>query len=345
MLRVFVCNQLVCSRVIVELVLFQQSVHRILLDCFILALPLKKGYLKLLILVLLRKCKVLDVAAGKLLLKLGFYQPLLLNAFHRDVKPVVVALKLSRTGLPQSLLLRTDKLRVIRVYNTSPLLQLQQLPLRLDLSSLDQLLLGLLLSKLELLLHQPLLLLCVIIGLGLTQDLNLVSTSWVYFLDGSRLHLGALFFALVLVPSSLEICRSVQHSFLKIHFLHSSLWLTFRSFDGLLGSLMLDLKNFNGFGFIFGFLLGDLFLHAQINYLEMPMDVFIVSAIPALRTSVKCQFRFIRLLPIIDHPSCSALILHHLQFKNLLLAIVGALCKFGCLSLVVAFSFVRVLRC
>jgi hypothetical protein len=89
----------------VELVLFQKSVHRILFDRFILALSLKKGYLKLLVLVLLREGEVLDVAAGKLLLKLGFDQPLLLDAFHRDVKSVVVALELSRTGLPHALLL------------------------------------------------------------------------------------------------------------------------------------------------------------------------------------------------------------------------------------------------
>ena len=131
----------------------------------------------MLVLVLLGEREVLDVAAGKLLLKLSFDEALLLYTFHGDVKPVVVALKLSRASLPHALLLRADKLWVIWVDHASSLLQLHQLPLRLDLSSLDKLLLGLLLSKLDLLLQEPLLLLCVDVCLSLAENLNLVCAS------------------------------------------------------------------------------------------------------------------------------------------------------------------------
>lgn len=174
---------------------------------FILALPLQKSYLQLLVLVLLGEREVLDVAAGKLLLKLSFDEALLLNTFHRDVEAVVVTLKFSRASLPHALLLRADELRVIWVDHASSLLQLHQLPLRLDLSSLDKLLLGLLLSKLDLLLQEPLLLICVDVCLSLAENLNLICASRVYFLDGNWLRLGALFFALRLVPLSLEACH------------------------------------------------------------------------------------------------------------------------------------------
>jgi hypothetical protein len=124
--------------------LLNQCVHRVLFDGFILTLSLKKSDFELLILMLLRECEELIVAAGKLLLKLSFNKTFFLDTFHRDIKSMVVTLEFSWARLPHPLLL-SKEFRVVGVYYTSSLLQIDKLSLGLDLGSLYELLLGLLL--------------------------------------------------------------------------------------------------------------------------------------------------------------------------------------------------------
>ena len=224
-----------------ELMLLDERIHSVLLDGLILALSLQKRDLKLLILVLLGERKVLHVAPSQLLLELGLDETLLLDALHGDVVAMEVALELSGTLLAHALL-RSDELWVVRVDHASPLLKLHQLPLRLDLSSLHELLLRLLLRELQLLRHQSFLLLCV--QMGLAEDLNLVTSSGVGF--GGRLRLATLLIAVGLVSWPFEARGPAGGPLLQAYILRSSLWLAFRSFRSLLGGgLVLHLEDFD----------------------------------------------------------------------------------------------------